>query len=89
MKQGPPKQPCLEPLINDISLLLQNLGGVLLVTGVLFFFMFWCSLPICYYNKEKEATEEDEKEQADKEKEGKEGREGKYKDDNGTENQAN
>lgn len=70
VKKGPPKAPCLEPLIDDISLMLQNLGGVLLVTGILFFFMFFCSIPICCYDKEKEATEADEDEQKEKEQEG-------------------
>lgn len=59
VKKGPPKTPCLEPLVDDISLLLQNLGAVLLITGIFFFFMFFCSMPICCYNKEKEIHEND------------------------------
>jgi len=29
-------------------------------SGILFFFMFLCSFPICFYNQEKEQSEEDE-----------------------------
>jgi len=62
--KGPPKIPCLVPLLKDVSLLLQNLGAAMIVAGILFFFMIFCSIPICYYNKEKEVTEQDEEDQS-------------------------
>lgn len=58
--KGPPRNACLLPLINDMGLILQNLGASLIVTGILFFFMIFCAFPVCCYNKEKDFTEEDQ-----------------------------
>jgi len=54
---------------------------MLILTGILFFFMIFISVPICFYSKEKEATEEDEEEQAKKAAEEAEngGRDANYK----------
>lgn len=81
IKNGPPKDACLLPAMNDISSALQNLGAMLILTGILFFAMIPISIPICCYNKEKEVTEEDEDEQAKKaaEEAEKEGRDANYK----------
>jgi preprotein translocase subunit SecG len=57
---------------------------MLILTGILFFFMIFISIPLCCYNKEKETTEEDQEEQEKKEAEQKEGREGQYKVDTGS-----
>lgn len=57
--KGPPKTPCLEPLVNDISTSMQNLGAAFLVSGIFFFCMIFVSIPICCYNKEQELVEED------------------------------
>lgn len=63
-----PKNSCIVPLYEDISLTLQNLGAMLIVTGLLFFIMIFISIPICCHNKEKEETEKDADEQFEKEK---------------------
>merc|ERR1712070_395695 len=38
VKNGPPKEACMIPLVDDMGLLLKNLGSSLIVTGILFFF---------------------------------------------------
>lgn len=60
---GPPVTPCLEPLVEDIGLLMQNLGATFLVTGILFIFMIFIAVPLCCYNKEEAETEADQAEQ--------------------------
>lgn len=67
MKEGPPSQGCAAPLVEDMGLLLQNLGGTCLFTGILFLFMIPCGLAICRYDKDKAADEEAvEKKEEDK-----------------------
>lgn len=87
VKEGLPTQACIVPAIEDIGSTLQNLGAILIVTGLLFLLMIFMTFPICCYNSEDEQTEADADEQKKKEQERAE-REAKYKD-NGAEGQAN
>ena len=59
VKKGPPQTPCLEPLIEDISETLKQLGIAFVLAGLFFFMMIYISLPICCYSVEEEAAEKD------------------------------
>ena len=58
IKNGPPQTACLQPLIKEAGILLQNLGAAMMGSGIMFFFMFLCSFPICFYDADKEREEE-------------------------------
>lgn len=60
--RGPPEEACLEPLIEDLAGSLENLGAVSLVTGIIFFFMIFMSIPLYCYNKDMYQVEIDEEE---------------------------
>ena len=60
VRKGPPLDACLEPLINDLSGSLENLGAAIIITGILFFLMIFLSIPICCFNKVQHSTEVDE-----------------------------
>ena len=65
--EGLPTQACIVPALEDIGSTLQNLGAILIVTGLLFYIMIFMTAPICFYDKVKKQTEEDEDEQVEKE----------------------
>jgi hypothetical protein len=48
--EGPPTRACLLPAVDDISKSMQNLGTLFILTGILFFFMIFISIPICCFN---------------------------------------
>lgn len=49
VEKGPPKKGCLAPFVDEVAVLLSDLGVAMIISGVGFLLMIGCIVPLCCF----------------------------------------